>query len=150
MNIALKDISKSGDESVFKNRYKSEELDLNIDRFIKLEYVDAEIKVKFKDNKLDVKVNYLYNGKFRCVRCLEEFERHIKNSVYLKYDLSFDQEFLDITEDIRNEIILSYPSKPLCKDDCKGLCPVCGKNLNLYDCDCEKQELNNSFSKLTK
>jgi len=41
---------------------------------------------------------------------------------------------------IGHEIILSLPMKPLCDPDCKGLCPVCGSNLNEGECDCRKAE----------
>ncbi len=38
---------------------------------------------------------------------------------------------------LHNEISLNWPVKILCKDDCKGLCPVCGGNLNVEDCGCD-------------
>ncbi|HHY76547.1 MAG TPA: DUF177 domain-containing protein [Firmicutes bacterium] len=44
----------------------------------------------------------------------------------------------DLGEMVRHEVLLNLPMKPLCSEDCKGLCPVCGKNLNEGDCDCEK------------
>ena len=43
---------------------------------------------------------------------------------------------IDLDQDIREEIILDYPIKPLCRPDCKGLCPRCGKNLNEGGCSC--------------
>jgi uncharacterized protein len=43
---------------------------------------------------------------------------------------------IDLNPDIREEIILVYPIKPLCSIDCKGLCPKCGKNLNEGKCNC--------------
>jgi uncharacterized protein len=39
-------------------------------------------------------------------------------------------DVVDITDDIRQEIILAYPMIPICQQNCKGLCPVCGQNLN--------------------
>ncbi|MDP2905278.1 MAG: DUF177 domain-containing protein [Candidatus Omnitrophota bacterium] len=43
---------------------------------------------------------------------------------------------IDLTEDIREGIMLDYPIKPLCKPDCSGLCPVCGADLNVHKCRC--------------
>ena len=43
---------------------------------------------------------------------------------------------IDLDQDIKEEIILDYPIKPLCNPDCKGLCPKCGKNLNEGGCSC--------------
>ena len=45
---------------------------------------------------------------------------------------------IDLDQDIREEIILDYPIKPLCNPDCKGLCPKCGKNLNEGGCNCKQ------------
>jgi uncharacterized protein len=46
---------------------------------------------------------------------------------------------------IREEIVLNLPFTSLCSDNCKGLCPVCGKNLNREQCDCEDESGNNIF-----
>jgi uncharacterized protein len=54
----------------------------------------------------------------------------------LNYSLDSSQQYLDLDQDIREEIILEYPLNPLCKADCKGLCPRCGKNLNQELCNC--------------
>lgn len=47
---------------------------------------------------------------------------------------------LELDELATADIILELPSKILCKPDCKGLCPVCGKNLNTESCDCQTAE----------
>jgi len=44
---------------------------------------------------------------------------------------------LDTEELVHNEIIGNWPTKILCKEDCRGLCPVCGQNLNERDCGCD-------------
>jgi len=54
----------------------------------------------------------------------------------------------DITGRVREAIILSLPIKPLCREDCKGLCPHCGANLNLKSCQCREQKLDPRWSKL--
>lgn len=46
---------------------------------------------------------------------------------------------LDVDELVASNIILSLPMKHLCSENCKGLCPVCGKNLNNGDCLCESK-----------
>ncbi len=47
---------------------------------------------------------------------------------------------LDTAPLLRDDILLEFPSKLLCKESCKGLCPRCGKNLNEGSCACEQQE----------
>jgi len=47
---------------------------------------------------------------------------------------------VDLTGDIREAILLAFPSHPVCSADCKGLCAQCGTNLNLGSCDCRPPE----------
>jgi len=53
-----------------------------------------------------------------------------------------DGEFVDIDRLIYDEILVNYPAKILCQDDCKGLCPVCGQNKNLGSCGCDDTVLD--------
>ena len=55
---------------------------------------------------------------------------------------------LEVDELVYTEVVLNLPSKHLCKEDCKGLCYKCGKNLNEGDCDCENSEPDPRFEKL--
>ena len=49
---------------------------------------------------------------------------------------------LDLDQLLTEDILLDLPSKFLCSPDCKGLCPICGKNLNQGDCGCEKDTVD--------
>ena len=71
---------------------------------------------------------------FSCSRCLRECSKKIEKDFSIEYPLDKSQQFVDITQDIRAEIILDYPVKFLCKGDCRGLCPECGKDLNEGNC----------------
>ena len=53
-------------------------------------------------------------------------------------DKSFmDGYQLDVETFVYNEVIGNWPAKILCKEDCKGICPKCGQNLNMRDCGCD-------------
>jgi len=52
----------------------------------------------------------------------------------------YDREELDLGEVVREQVFLSLPLKPLCREDCRGLCPTCGQNLNEGDCGCPPPE----------
>lgn len=54
----------------------------------------------------------------------------------------------DVDEFVYSEVVLDVPSKHLCKDTCKGVCSVCGVNLNYGECQCEKKEVDPRLSKL--
>lgn len=49
---------------------------------------------------------------------------------------------LDLDELVYTEVIISLPMKHLCKEDCKGICPSCGKNLNDGKCDCNTKQID--------
>jgi uncharacterized protein len=55
-----------------------------------------------------------------------------------KFDFEIDpeNEFIDLGEEIRQEIIMANPPRVLCGKDCKGICPKCGANLNVEQCKC--------------
>ncbi|PZN12964.1 MAG: DUF177 domain-containing protein [Bacillota bacterium] len=50
----------------------------------------------------------------------------------------YDEDVIDLREGIRQNLLLAMPLKQLCRDDCRGLCPHCGQNLNEHACDCEE------------
>ena len=71
-----------------------------------------------------------------CSRCLKEFEWVFDKDIQLSYCLESSDVFIDLKPNIREEIILDYPIKPLCSVNCKGLCLKCGKNKNQGGCNC--------------
>lgn len=96
-----------------------------------------------------IKYSVDFNLLIACDRCLKEFERgyqfdfeHIVVPSLSNDDnddyIVADDESIDLNEIAVSDSILQLPSKFLCSDDCKGLCMVCGCNLNESDCDCLK------------
>jgi len=61
-----------------------------------------------------------------------------------------ENHVLDLTEAIRQYTLLATPMKPLCRENCAGLCRNCGHNLNLEPCDCSIHEADPRWSKLIK
>ena len=71
-----------------------------------------------------------------CGRCLKEVKKDFNREIEFNYAVDKSDSILDLDSDIREEIILDYPIKPLCDTDCKGLCLKCGANLNEGGCNC--------------
>jgi uncharacterized protein len=91
-----------------------------------------------------------------CSRCLEPFQMPVNIDFDQRYlpqteatseleaevaedDLEttyYRDEEIDLSDLVREQFYLAMPMKPLCRDDCKGLCPHCGTNLNTGTCDC--------------
>ena len=61
-----------------------------------------------------------------------------------------EHHVIDLTEAIRQYALLAIPMKPLCREDCAGLCPSCGHNLNQEPCDCSPRETEPRWSELNK
>lgn len=69
------------------------------------------------------------------------------NDDYILVDESFK---LDLDELLRSDILLELPYKYLCREDCKGLCPSCGKNLNEGPCSCNLHQVDPRLEVLKK
>ena len=64
--------------------------------------------------------------------------------------LEYTDGMLDIDTPAAEEIVMSLPTRELCREDCKGLCPKCGKDLNEGDCGCVKKEIDPRLAILQK
>ena len=68
-----------------------------------------------------------------CARCLEDFDSTVTAKALFTYEVA-PADIVDITEDVRQEVVLAYPMVAVCRPDCKGLCASCGQNLNAGTC----------------
>jgi len=84
-----------------------------------------------------VQVDAVGEIEMTCGRCLEAYKQPYDDRFSLGYDVK-GELFLDVTDDIRQEILLSYPVLFICKEECLGLCLRCGKNLNEGPCNCKR------------
>jgi len=75
-----------------------------------------------------------------CARCLEEFTVTQESEAVFTYKVA-PNDVVDITDDVRQEIMLGYPIVPICQPECKGLCIQCGQNLNDAICLHKSQEV---------
>ena len=79
-------------------------------------------------------------AKLVCSRCATEFERDIRDdSFFCEKQLSDLHAPVDLTEEVRESIILAFPTYPICESACRGLCPRCGANRNREQCGCSEQ-----------
>ena len=98
----------------------------------------------------------------QCDRCLKAFEKAMDYSfshiIVRELSNTDDEEFdyvvcadgmLDLEELARADLMLELPTKVLCREDCKGLCPKCGKDLNLGSCDCKTKDIDPRWQALS-
>lgn len=104
-----------------------------------------------EDGKARVEGNVRLKFRALCDRCLAEVPVTLEldfDRVVAASDVETEEEEIDdlsfmegcqlnVETFVYNEIIGNWPAKILCKEDCKGICPKCGQNLNIKDCGCD-------------
>ncbi len=76
----------------------------------------------------------------RCDSCLTYYDNLVVLSDLCYYVEPIHDEYIDLTEPVREDILLAFPQRSLCKPDCLGLCPRCGQNLNVRPCGCDRED----------
>ena len=86
------------------------------------------------EGELVVQAEIRARAQMSCARCLELFDTPLQAEATLSYPVA-PTDVIDITEDIRQELMLAYPMVPVCRSECRGLCATCGQNLNVGMCE---------------
>ena len=133
-----------------------------------------KISVKaFKIRELyEVDGHFKTQIRIRCSRCLKDFDTPLASDFALTYTrevpglmdvlddkeielkleeiglLYFRGEEIDLQQGIQEQLVMAIPLQPLCTENCKGLCPQCGSNLNQKDCGCAQETRSNKFAVL--
>lgn len=135
MKIDLNQLPES--EAVFlEESHKAEELDLDFTGIKAVSTIQIKAEVTKFPQALDININLTAKASAQCWRCLSNLEINIDKNFRLDYPITTQDTIIDLNDDLRQEVLLDYPLKPLCDPDCKGLCVKCGKNLNEGQCDC--------------
>ena len=149
MIIKISGLSDDVHEFVFED--KIDKLDLKEPFFGN--YV-AKIELKKFHNQIILNSDIYTTAAFQCDRCGTDFKADLRNKFQIVYlfgnyskennvenvvYLSSDTDKINLFNELRDYALLSVPMKKLCREDCKGLCYTCGKNLNEDPCDCGKQ-----------
>ena len=123
-------------------------------------YVDGKITNNTKSLQFTAKVTGEVN--VHCARCRipvsekiefslsETLIRDEKQDSSMEDVIIFSGYEIDIDEIVINNFFMNAPVKYLCKEDCKGLCPTCGQDLNVGDCDCSDDEIDPRWAGLAQ
>jgi len=87
------------------------------------------------------------NSKFSLIYFFDKKETTDDSNVFY---ISANDDKINITNDVIDYANLSVPMKKLCREDCKGLCPNCGTNLNVNMCNCKYEEMDPVWEPLLK
>lgn len=133
--------------------------------------VECEVRLSKVAQMIEVSCSARVTVTLQCSRCLEnistvlmiEFSQtyveelpDITDEAGAEVDLSaeemglilFDGEYIDLRDEIQQQIVLAIPAHPLCAEECKGLCLTCGVDLNTEVCDCNAGKVSMHFAAL--
>ncbi len=132
--------------------------------------VQGEVRLMRTDRSILVKGTIQTEIELTCSRCLSLFSCPLSLNIEEEYFPTTDvvtgaslplpdepayftideHNLLDLTEAIRQYVLMATPMKPLCQEDCAGLCPACGCNLNQAPCNCPPKPADPRWSELSK
>ena len=134
MNI---DVNRIPQEGLFlQESIEAAKLDLDTALLKFHQPVKAEASVSRITNTVSVDLSLSTLIHATCSRCLAEFVIDFKKNPRLNYIADKTKPKIDLDPVIAEEIIVDFPIKPLCKENCPGLCSKCGRDLNQGKCNC--------------
>jgi len=132
-----------------------EEINLEFEGADFIGNVSIKLDLFRQSSTIFVKAITSVNAELECSRCIERVSIKLEAVVQVQYsplpkvaynridDIGigyYDDEYIDLSDEIRESLLLELPMTVLCSEDCKGLCPSCGQNLNRGECDCSEPE----------
>ena len=159
LSDVLSDQHKTVEETV---RLEMEEIRLQSGTYPIIRKEPVHVKVEhIRGKELLITAETRLSVMIPCDRCLEDVKREFELNCVKHVDVGLsdaelteeldesnfiDGYHLDVDKLLFHEILSSWPTKVLCREDCKGLCNVCGQNLNTGSCNCEDTGLDPRMS----
>ena len=136
--------------------------------------VHVEVRVIQAGEAVDVRGRFEARIWLRCSRCLADFEADMTDRFSLTYSprplmpeplrlgeeaelsvddiglIPFDGNEIDLREGVQEQLVMALPFKALCREDCKGICPQCGADLNQNPCRCSPGAIDPRLAPLGK
>jgi DUF177 domain-containing protein len=164
------ELARLDEAKEFAHSYAPDELVIEDDRLRLLHLPTVSGKIRRSDGRVKVNGRVVAEIQVECDRCLKSVALPVDSKFELEYvtpedyqaqhavelreedlDLEvFDGEVVDIDQLVTEELLLAVPAHVLCKDNCKGICPVCGIDRNRLDCSCDTAEVDPRWAGLKK
>ncbi len=99
--------------------------------------VAVRVRAQLLGHELIVRGSLRTRAEFECSRCLRTFSADLaRDDLFYEFEVE-SQDTIDLTDSVREDIILLFPMRPLCSEACQGLCPLCGELKADGRCRCE-------------
>lgn len=157
-----------GGKGDFAHVYQPEELNPIDERVRLTEPAAVTGKIRLSGNEVLVNGHIETRAQVECDRCLQPVEAPVSADFALEYitgsdyesrevaelaeaEMSvsvFDGESIDVDEIVKEQILLAVPTRMLCREDCKGICPECGIDRNTGECTCVADDIDPRWAAL--
>lgn len=164
MRISLQTFLQSENQVIpWETTLSLDELCREISHLHDLKPIQAKGQVKkINASQYQVEGELATHVTYICSRCLREFVRPLSAQWEVPFMKSekiaiedeekdirpIEEDQIDLVPLIREALLLNIPFAPICQENCKGLCPVCGVDQNESTCDCQKREMDPRWAKL--
>ena len=157
MKVDVSDILKNSGESLrfsIEEKITETNSDFGVSEF--LSPVKAEGTITSFEEVLKVKAEGEVKVRTNCAKCLNSFDLEVFFEVNEDFSTTgnegaaetFTGEIIDLSSVVNQSILMALPMRIVCDDDCKGLCPICGKDLNEEACNCNASTIDPRFESL--
>ena len=157
MKVDVSDILKNSGASLkffIEEEITGKDELFGVSRF--LSPVKVEGTITSFENVLKVNAKGIVTILATCAKCLKDIDFEIYFEVNEDFSTTgneeeaeaFTGEIIDLSSVVNQSIVIALPMKIVCDDDCKGLCPVCGKDLNEEVCNCDTSAIDPRFESL--
>ena len=166
MRIELENLE--GVKGDFAHVYQPDDLN-PVDERVKLTApASVNGKIRLAGNEVFVNGHVDARAQVECDRCLKPIELPVSADFELEYipgseyessaaaelteaEMSvsvFDGDAIDVDEIVKEQILLAVPTRMLCREDCKGICPQCGTDRNTGECNCVTEDIDPRWAAL--
>ena len=166
MRIELENLE--GGKGDFAHVYNPDELNPVDERVRLTAPATVNGKIRLAGNEVFVNGHVDTRTQVECDRCLKPIEmpvsadfelEYISGSEYESSDVAelteaemsvsvFDGAAIDVDEIVKEQILLAVPTRMLCREDCKGICPQCGTDRNTGECNCVTEDIDPRWAAL--
>jgi uncharacterized protein len=166
MRIELENLE--GGKGAFAHVYEPDDLNQVDERIQLIEPAAVSGKVRLSGNQVFVNGHVETRAQVECDRCLKPVELPVSADFELEYitgsqyeaggvvelteaEMSvavFDGEAIDVDEIVKEQVLLAVPTRMLCREECKGICPQCGRDRNTGECDCVTTDIDPRWAAL--
>jgi uncharacterized protein len=122
----------------FEERLHADCLGINTDLVSYSKDIEIQGAVRYEKNLMILEAHLAGVKEFQCSRCLHRFSHDFEKDIALDYETDGVRRVNALPE-ICEELQTDAPIHVLCKEDCKGLCLVCGTNQNMKSCQCQRE-----------